>query len=295
VTVPFALDTYLAGVARRVEAELRQAAADGGRRGPARLWEAVGYALLGGGKRLRPALVCATAEALGASAGEGTLPLRFAASLEMIHTYSLVHDDLPCMDDDDLRRGRPTVHKAFDEATAVLAGDALQSLAFEHLLAGSDADPRPGRLAALLASGATRMVEGQSLDLEAETRPPGLDGVLDLQARKTGALLAASVVGGAIAATGSDQGLGPVGQRLGLAFQIADDLLDLTATTADLGKRAGKDAAAGKATLPALLGVEEARRRADDYCEEALQALAGLGERAEALRALARFVVSRRK
>ena len=277
---PFALDPYLAGVVARVEEELRRAPW---------LWDAISYALLGGGKRLRPALVCATAEAFGADAGEGSLALRFAASLEMIHTYSLVHDDLPCMDDDDLRRGRPTVHRAFDEATAVLAGDALQSLAFEHLLAGSDGS------AGLLASGATRMVEGQSLDLEAETRAPDLEGVLDLQRRKTGALLAASVVGGAIAATGTDQGLGPAGLRLGLAFQIADDLLDLTATTADLGKRAGKDAAAGKGTLPALLGVEEARRRADDYCEEALQAFAGLGERAEALRALARFVVSRRK
>jgi len=295
VTQPFDLSVYLSGVARNVEAELRRAAEQGARQGPPRLWEAIGYALLGGGKRLRPALVCATAEALGTPAGEGSLPLRFGAALEMIHTYSLVHDDLPCMDDDDLRRGRPTVHKAFDEATAVLAGDALQSLAFEHLLAVPAPDGREARLAALLAGGATRMVEGQSLDLEAETRPPGLDGVIDLQSRKTGALLAASVVGGAIAATGSDQGLRPAGLKLGLAFQIADDLLDLTASTADLGKRAGKDAAAGKATLPALLGVGEARRRADDYCEEALQAFAGLGERAEALRALARFVVSRRK
>jgi farnesyl diphosphate synthase len=295
VTAPFALDPYLASVAGRVEAELRRAAEDGARTGPARLWEAIEYALLGGGKRLRPALACATAEAFGAPTGEGTLPLRFGCALEMIHTYSLVHDDLPCMDDDDLRRGRPTVHKAFDDATAVLAGDALQSLAFEHLLGGPAEDGRPARLAMLLASGATRMVEGQSLDLEAETRRPDLEGVLDLQSRKTGALLAASVVGGAIAATGSDQGLRPVGLKLGLAFQIADDLLDLTATTADLGKRAGKDAAAGKATLPALLGVGEARKRADDYCEEALQALSGLGARGEALRALVRFVVSRRK
>jgi geranylgeranyl pyrophosphate synthase len=295
VAQSFDLVAYLSGVALRVEGELRQATEERARRGPARLWEAISYALLGGGKRLRPALVCATAEAFGAQAGEGSLPMRFASALEMIHTYSLVHDDLPCMDDDDLRRGRPTVHKAFDEATAVLAGDGLQSLAFEHLLAYPVEDGRPVRLAALLAGGATRMVEGQSLDLEAESRSPGLEGVLDLQSRKTGALLAASVVGGAIAATGSDQGLGPAGLKLGLAFQIADDLLDLTASTADLGKRAGKDAAAGKATLPALLGVGEARRRADDYCEEALRALDGLGERAEALRALARFVVSRRK
>jgi farnesyl diphosphate synthase/geranylgeranyl diphosphate synthase type II len=295
VTSPFALDPYLAAVASRVEEELRAAAREGARAGPARLWEAIDYALLGGGKRLRPALVCATAEAFGGETGPGSLALRFASSLEMIHTYSLVHDDLPAMDDDDLRRGRPTVHRAYDEATAVLVGDALQSLAFEHLLAAPEEGGRPARLASLLASGATRMVEGQSLDLEAEASPPGLEGVLDLQRRKTGALLAASVVGGAIAATGSDQGLGPAGLKLGLAFQIADDLLDLTATTADLGKRAGKDTAAGKATLPALLGVEEARRRAGDYCEEALQAFAGLGGRAEALRALARFVVSRRK
>ena len=294
MSAPFALEPYLAAVASRVEAELAQVMAARAAGGPARLWEAVTHALLGGGKRLRPALVCATAEAFGGDSGPGSLALRFAASLEMIHTYSLVHDDLPCMDDDDLRRGRPTVHKAFDEATAVLAGDALQSLAFEHLLVGA-ADPRPARLALLLAAGATRMVEGQSLDLEAETRPPGLDGVLDLQRRKTGALLAASVVGGAIAATGTDQGLSAAGLQLGLAFQIADDLLDLTATTEDLGKRAGKDAEAGKVTLPSLLGAGEARRRADDYCEEALQAFAGLGERAEALRALSRYVVSRRK
>ncbi len=292
---PFALEPYLSGVVARVDAELGRVIEAGRRGGPARLWDAIGHALLGGGKRLRPALVCATAESFGAPTGEGSLALRFAAALEMVHTYSLVHDDLPSMDDDDLRRGRPTVHRAFDEATAVLAGDALQSMAFEHLLAGGTGDGRPALLAALLASGATRMVEGQSLDLAAETEPPGLEGVLDLQRRKTGALLAASVVGGAVAATGSDQGLGPAGLRLGLAFQIADDLLDLTATTADLGKRAGKDAAAGKATLPALLGVDEARRRAGDYCEEALQAFAGLGDRAEPLRALARYVVSRRK
>ncbi len=290
----FPLDAYLQGVARRVEAELRRVAEERARGGPPRLWEAVAYALLGGGKRLRPALACATAEAFGADAGDGSLPLRFAASLEMIHAYSLIHDDLPCMDDDDLRRGRPTVHRAFDEATAVLAGDALQSLAFEHLL-GGEPDARAGRLASLLAGAATRMVEGQSLDLQAETTAPGLDEVVELQRRKTGALLAVAVTGGAIAATGSAQGLEGPGLLLGEAIQIADDLLDLTATTADLGKRAGKDAAAGKATLPGLLGVEEARRRAHRYCEEALRALEPLGARAEALRALARFVVARKR
>jgi len=293
VAESYPLEAYLKDVARRVEGELREVSEAGARGGPERLWQAISYALLGGGKRLRPALVVATAEAFGAETKEGTLPLRFGAALEMIHTYSLVHDDLPCMDDDDLRRGRPTVHRAFDEATAVLCGDALQSIALDHLLA--DGSPRAALLARLLAAGATRMVEGQSLDLLAEEATPGLDGVLDLQRRKTGALLAAAVTGGAVAATGSDQGLSAAGLKLGLAFQVADDVLDLTATTADLGKRAGKDAAAGKATLPALLGVEEARRRADRYCEEALQAFEGLGARAEALRALARYVVARRK
>lgn len=287
------LDAYLKGVAQRVDAELRAVAVSGEQRGPSQLWRAIGYALLSPGKRMRPALAFATAEAFGASSGEGTLVLRFGAALEMIHAYSLVHDDLPCMDDDDLRRGRPTVHKAFDEATAVLAGDALQPLAFEHLLAS--ADPRAPALASLLAAAATRMVEGQSLDLAAETQTPDLEGVLDLQRRKTGALLAAAVIGGALAATGSDQGLGGAALKLGLAFQIADDLLDLTASTADLGKRTGKDAGAGKATLPALLGVAEARRFAERSCEEALQAFGRLGAEANTLRALARYVVARRK
>ena len=288
------LEAYLGRIATDVERELRAVSEARSRMGPKRLWEAVEYALLGGGKRMRPALVCATAEAFGGATGPGSAALRFGVALEMIHTYSLVHDDLPCMDDDDLRRGRPTVHRAFDEATALLVGDALQSLAFEYLLEGGP-EPRFSLLAALLAGGATRMVEGQFLDLEAEDCRPGLEGVLDLQQRKTGALLAAAVIGGAIAATGADQGLGPAGLKLGIAFQIADDLLDLTATTAELGKRAGKDVAAGKATLPALLGPAEARRRAERYRDEALAAFDGLGSKAEPLRSLARFVVSRRK
>jgi farnesyl diphosphate synthase/geranylgeranyl diphosphate synthase type II len=294
VTAPaFPVEEYLQDVARRVEAVLRQAAAERRGKGPDRLVEAIAYALLGGGKRLRPALVLASAEALGGETGDASLAMRFAAALEMVHTYSLVHDDLPCMDDDDLRRGRPTVHRAYDEATAVLVGDALQSMAFQHLLAGPDG--RAASLAGLLARGAYLMVEGQARDLDAETRALGEAEVQALMAAKTGALIAVAVEGGAIAATGSDQGLGAVGLKLGLAFQIADDLLDLTGSTNDLGKRAGKDAAAGKATLPALLGVEAARRRADAYCEEALAALRPHGARADALRALARFVVARRK
>jgi geranylgeranyl pyrophosphate synthase len=289
----FPIDQYLRNVAARVDAQLAALAEGCGRGGPPRLAAAVAHALVGGGKRLRPALVLATAEALGGEAGDDTLAMRFALALEMIHTYSLVHDDLPCMDDDDLRRGRPTVHKAFDEATAVLVGDGLQSLAFRHLLAA--ADPRARALAALLADGAWRMVQGQALDMAAEGRALTEGEVLELMAAKTGALLTAAVVGGAIAATGSAQGLQPVGEKLGLAFQIADDLLDLTGDAATLGKATGKDAAAGKATLPSLLGAGEARRRAETACADAVAALEALGSRAAALRALARFVVTRKR
>jgi farnesyl diphosphate synthase/geranylgeranyl diphosphate synthase type II len=287
------VEEYLRNVGARVEVALRQVAEERARAGPPRLGEALAHALLGGGKRLRPALVLATADALGGTTGDDSLAMRYGVALEMIHTYSLVHDDLPCMDDDDLRRGRPTVHKAYDEATAVLVGDALQALAFRHLLAVPDS--RSAALAGVLAEGATRMVQGQALDLAAETRHLDEAEVLDLMGAKTGALIAAAVTGGALAVTGSQQGLHPVGLKLGLAFQIADDLLDLTGSAAALGKRAGKDAAAGKATLPSLVGAEEAQKRAERYCDEALAALAPYGARAQALRALARFVVTRRR
>ncbi|WP_176066388.1 polyprenyl synthetase family protein [Anaeromyxobacter diazotrophicus] len=293
MTSPFDIEDYLRRVSGRVDGHLRRIAADQKRQRPARLAEAIEYALLGGGKRLRPALVLASCEALGGDPGDDGLALRFALALEMIHTYSLVHDDLPAMDDDDLRRGRPTVHKAYDEATAVLVGDGLQSLAFRHLL--GTGDPRAAALAALLADGALRMVQGQALDIGAEGRKLTEDEVLELMAAKTGALISAAVVGGAIAATGSPRGLEPVGRKLGLAFQIADDLLDLTGDAAALGKRVGKDQAAGKATLPSLVGVDEARRRAGAACDEALAVLAPLGAPAEALRALARFVVTRKR
>ncbi len=292
MTGSFAIEPYLRAVAARVEGQLRRVAEERRRAGPPRLAEALGYALLSGGKRLRPALVLSSAEAVGGDAGDGSLAMRFAVALEMIHAYSLVHDDLPCMDDDDLRRGRPTVHRAFDEATAVLVGDGLQSAAFSWLLGGGE--PRAAALAALLAAGATRMVEGQAIDMAAPGAALAEPEVLDLMARKTGALLAAAVVGGAVAGCGEPRGMERVGEKLGLAFQIADDLLDLTGDAATLGKRAGKDAAAGKATLPALVGAGEARRRADALCDEALALLAPLGAAAEPLRALSRFVVTRR-
>jgi geranylgeranyl pyrophosphate synthase len=288
-----AIEEHLRRVSARVDGHLARLAAEWKRSGPAPLTDAVEYALLGGGKRLRPALVLAACEALGGDTGDDGVALRFALALEMIHTYSLVHDDLPCMDDDDLRRGRATVHKAYDEATAVLVGDGLQALAFRHLLAASD--PRAAVLAGLLADGAWSMVTGQALDMAAEGRALAEGEVLALMAAKTGALIAAAVAGGAIAATGSPRGLDAVGAKLGLAFQIADDLLDLTSDAATLGKRAGKDAAAGKATLPSVVGALEARRRADRACDEAIALLAPLGPAADALRGLARFVVDRKR
>jgi geranylgeranyl pyrophosphate synthase len=284
-------EEHLRAVAARVEPRLAALADARAGKGPPRLVEAIRYALLAGGKRLRPALALASCEAHGGDASDGSLAMRFAVALEAIHTYSLVHDDLPAMDDDDLRRGRPTVHKAFDEATAILVGDALQALAFDHLLAAGDARAAP--LARLLAANAALMVEGQARDIAGEGARLAEAEVMELMRTKTGALLAAAVAGGALAAGGSAEVAYPWGLQLGLAFQIADDLLDLTADTATLGKRAGKDAAAGKATLPALVGIAEARRRAEGLLDEALAAIAPLGPGAEALRALARFVVAR--
>jgi farnesyl diphosphate synthase/geranylgeranyl diphosphate synthase type II len=295
----FSADAYLSSVAARLEPILDKAVSGPrARSGPPRLVEALRYSVLGGGKRLRPALVLASAEAHGGDTSDASLAMRFGVALELIHAYSLVHDDLPCMDDDDLRRGRPTVHKQYDEGTAVLAGDALQSLAFRHLLAGRE--HRAAELAEVLAANAYAMVEGQALDLAAETaaergEPLGEAEVMELMAHKTGALIAASVFGGAIAATGEGKNFWVIGQKLGLAFQTVDDLLDLTSDAATLGKRVKKDAGKGKATLPSLLGVEEARRRADRWTEEALDLLGPYGDRAGALAGLARFVVSRRK
>ncbi len=289
----FSVEDYLRGVVARVEPRLGALADARAGKGPPRLVEALRYALLGGGKRLRPALVLASCEAHGGDAADGSLAMRFAVAIEAVHTYSLVHDDLPAMDDDDLRRGRPTVHRVHDEATAILVGDGLQSLAFEHLL--SSREPAAARLAHLLASSAYLMVEGQARDIAAENAPLAEAEVMELMATKTGAILAASVAGGALAAGVPVEQVHPWGLRLGLAFQIADDLLDLTADTATLGKRAGKDAAAGKATIPSLVGIPEARRRAQALLDEALAAMAPLGSRAEPLRALARFVVARTK
>jgi farnesyl diphosphate synthase len=269
---------------------------------PKRLIEAMRYATLGGGKRLRPFLTIETARALGRK-DDG--PVRAGAAIECIHAYSLIHDDLPSMDDDDLRRGRPTTHRAFDEATAILAGDALQAMAFE-ILADPATDPiAEVRVALCLglarAAGLAGMVGGQMLDINAEqsTAPLSVDEIGRLQAMKTGALLKFSVEAGARlggAGATARAALGTYGRAIGAAFQIADDILDVESDAATLGKRAGKDAERNKGTLVRALGLEGARRELDRLVDEAIAAVdaAGVGAKGDVLRANARFVAMRK-
>ena len=256
--------------------------------------QAMRYAVQGG-KRLRGFLVLESARMLGVAEGRA---LAAAAAIEAMHAYSLIHDDLPCMDDDDLRRGHPTVHVKWDEATAVLAGDALQTLAFELLCdegLGS-AEVRMALVQGLArASGAEGMVLGQALDIAAETAavPLSLEQITALQAGKTGALIGWAARAGAVIA-GADTGpLGRYAAALGLAFQIADDILDVTGDAGKAGKRLGKDAAAGKATFVSLLGLDGAKLRAADLVAEAEAALLPYGAAAENLIAAARFVIAR--
>jgi len=296
------LATVAATVDTALDALLADTAAPGEIRRPDRLIAAMRYALLGGGKRLRPFLVVETAALLGET-GPGVA--RAAAAVECVHGYSLVHDDLPAMDDDDLRRGRPSLHRAFDEATAILAGASLLTLAFD-ILADSETQPDPAIRLGLIstlarASGVGGMAGGQMLDLEAEGRfsDSGRPLVLDetaisrLQAMKTGALIAASVrIGGLIGRADAREtaALTAYGTALGQAYQIADDLLDLEATVEQAGKATGKDAARGKATLVALWGREAARARLDELVAEAEHALSEFGGRADTLRLTARMV-----
>ena len=270
---------------------------------PKRLIEAMRYATLGGGKRLRPFLTMETARALGRD-DQG--PRRAGAAVECVHAYSLIHDDLPAMDDDDLRRGRPTTHRAFGEATAILAGDALQGLAFEIL--ADPATDRSAEVRAALCAGLARaaglagMVGGQMLDLDAEksTSPLSIKEIQLLQAMKTGALLAFSVEAGwrlAGASAKASAALSAYGRTIGAAFQIADDILDAEGDFVTLGKRTGKDAGRNKATLVGALGLEGARRELARLADEASSSVdaAGLGAKGDALRATARFVATRKK
>lgn len=268
---------------------------------PTRLHEAMRYAVLGPGKRVRAALVYAAGEAcLPGAPGTALQDAldRAAGAVELVHAYSLVHDDLPCMDDDVLRRGRPTAHVQFDEATAMLAGDALQPLAFE-LLADMPVQS-PAIVEAVrvltLASGSLGMAGGQAIDLASVGQPLSGDALQTMHRMKTGAMLEASVALGAIAAGGQPaqrDALQTYGQAMGLAFQVVDDILDVTADTGKLGKTAGKDAAENKPTYVSLLGLGEARALAERLRTEAHQALLPFGDRADRLLALADFIVLR--
>jgi farnesyl diphosphate synthase len=264
----------------------------------ARLIEAMRYAALGGGKRLRGFLVM---EVAGLFRVAPACAARVAASVEMLHAYSLVHDDLPAMDDDDLRRGKPSTHRAFDEATAILAGDALQARAFEVLAeedTHSDPQARCELVAALgLAAGARGMAGGQMIDMEAEGRTLNLGEVARLQALKTGRLIQYSAEAGAILGRAPWQvrtQIAAYGRDLGAAFQIADDVLDTVGTAEQIGKTAGKDQAAGKATVVSILGVERAEAQARMLCEQSKAHLEHFGPEADRLRALASWVVARR-
>lgn len=264
---------------------------------PDRLMAAMRHGVLNGGKRLRPFLVMESAALFSA---DGEAALRVAAALECVHCYSLIHDDLPAMDDDDLRRGQPTVHKAFDEATAILAGDALLTLAFDIIAGEATTLPAERRAALVLAlaraAGAGGMVGGQKLDLEAEQTPPDEAGIIRLQAMKTGALIRFACEAGALiagAAAEDRERLAEFGSAIGLAFQLADDLLDLTADASQMGKATGKDAAAGKATLVALHGANWARSQLHGLVEQAHALLEPYGDDAQLLKEAAAFVATR--
>ena len=297
--------TRLSDAAGIVEASLQALLSDKAAPGeiarPPRLMAAMRHATLSGGKRLRPFLTLEAARLFGV---EGQGPLRAGCAVELLHCYSLVHDDLPSMDDDDLRRGRPTVHKAYDEATAILVGDALQTLAFEVLADPATAEDAAIRSDLVLglarASGLGGMVGGQLLDLSAEGRygPAELEeaDIRRLQMMKTGAILTFSVEAGAIlgqADAPAHRRLVEYGRALGAAFQVADDILDWEASPEALGKRTGKDREKGKATLVDLLGMEGARRECRQLVETAEAALDAFGAQAQILREAVRFVVER--
>lgn len=259
----------------------------------ARLSAAMRYAVMNGGKRVRPALAYGAAQALGAAAATAEAA---ALAVELIHCYSLVHDDLPCMDDDDLRRGKPTTHKAFDEATALLAGDTLQTLAFLILSESALTPDQIRRQTRLLSHASVDMAVGQALDIEAEGQRLDRAALEQVHRHKTGALIRAATGMGAIAGGADEAGLlclDRFADRLGLAFQVHDDVLDVIGDTQKIGKRAGADIAREKSTYPALLGLAAAQALAVQLHDEALEALAPLGAAADPLRTLADFLVAR--
>jgi len=294
-------EVALARHAASVEAALDQLLGphllDGEINRPENLLRAIRHGVLNGGKRLRPFLVIESAALFSA---DGEAALRVAAALECVHCYSLIHDDLPAMDNDDLRRGQPTVHRAFDEATAILAGDSLLTYAFDIIADDATELPAATRLSLVQglarASGMGGMAGGQALDLAAEKVKPDEAGIVTLQAMKTGALIRYACEAGALighATPEERERLGEFGSAIGLAFQLADDLLDATSDVGTLGKAAGKDATAGKGTLVSLHGIEWTRKQLKGLVEQASEILAPFGERATMLRRAAEFVAYR--
>ena len=262
-----------------------------------RLSHAMRYAALSGGKRIRPLLVYGAAQLAGAEPGKADVP---AAAVELIHAYSLVHDDLPAMDDDDLRRGQPTCHKAFDEATAILAGDTLHTRAFELLASGGHyrAETRIAMIRHLcLAAGVDGMAAGQMQDILAQGQQQTVAALEEMHYLKTGRLITASLQLGYFAAEVEDAtllgDLNRFGDAIGLAFQIQDDILDITAGTEQLGKPSGSDQKLQKSTFPSLLGLAQSQQRARELCQQAQQTLAGYGESAQPLQQLAQYIISR--
>jgi geranylgeranyl pyrophosphate synthase len=290
------LDSLLAASRALVEVELNSLLPPSGA-APEKVHQAIRWSIFAGGKRFRPALLLAVGQAFGAEINQ---LIRTACAFEMIHTYSLIHDDLPAMDDDDLRRGRPTCHVRFDEATAILAGDALQTLAFQTIANDNRLDPttRIALVSELSRAAATPdgMVAGQALDMEAEARQVNGAQLEEIHRLKTGALIVGAARCGAIIGAADEHELATIsryGSQLGLLFQITDDLLDITATAADLGKTPGKDVQSRKATYPALYGIEEARDKAATAHRAACEALDQLDRPTEVLHRIVDFILHR--
>lgn len=290
------LESLLAGSRALVEVELNSLLPSAAA-APEKIHQAIRWSVFAGGKRFRPALLLATGQAFSAALDD---LLRTACAFEMVHTYSLIHDDLPAMDNDDLRRGRPTCHVRFDEATAILAGDALQTLAFRTIAEEDrlDAETRITLISELARAAATPegMVAGQALDMEAETRQVNGTQLEEIHRLKTGALIVAAARCGAIIGRGSEEEVAAItsyGSQLGLLFQITDDFLDVTATAEDLGKTPGKDAQSNKATYPALYGIKETRAAAVKAHGEACDALDLIDRPTEVLRQIADFILHR--
>jgi len=297
--LPF--ENYLKNTASEINAALESALGNAclkdERARPPQLMQAMRHGVLNGGKRLRPFLVIQSAALFGISQSQA---MQTACALECLHCYSLIHDDLPAMDDDDLRRGQPTVHKAFDEATAILAGDALLTLAFD-MVADEAAHSNPTVRIKLVqslsrAAGIGGMIGGQMLDIEAEKFPPDEAGIRLLQSMKTGALIRFACQAGALLGEAENNDLEKLtrfGEIIGLAFQLVDDLLDVTSTTEEMGKATGKDAASGKGTLVSMLGQEKVRSILEELSDEADTILKDFGQKAATLRQASRFIIER--